>query len=81
MRLLSRLLVCIGACRHPRTTFPLTPRRQGNFAIGSTYVVCLDCGKEFAYSWDDMKRGEAHGQRPLDISALKRESTEREGTA
>jgi hypothetical protein len=20
-----------------------------------TYVVCLDCGKEFAYDWDQMK--------------------------
>lgn len=20
-----------------------------------TYVVCLDCGKEFAYDWDEMR--------------------------
>ena len=22
-----------------------------------TYVVCLDCGKEFAYNWDEMRVG------------------------
>jgi hypothetical protein len=24
-----------------------------------TYVVCLDCGQEFAYNWQDMKVGDA----------------------
>jgi hypothetical protein len=23
-----------------------------------TYVVCLDCGKEFDYNWKDMRIGE-----------------------
>jgi len=40
-------------CSHQRTTFPLTPRRSG------TYVVCLDCGKEFAYNWKEMRLGPA----------------------
>ena len=38
-------------CQHKRTTFPITtPKRP-------TYVVCLDCGKEFSYDWAQMKQG------------------------
>ncbi|HEY6273818.1 MAG TPA: hypothetical protein VIX19_17705 [Terriglobales bacterium] len=29
-------------------------RRSGNAQRG-TYVVCLDCGKEFAYDWQKMR--------------------------
>jgi len=28
-------------------------------AANRTYVVCLDCGKEFAYDWKAMRVGEA----------------------
>ena len=44
-------------CAHRRTTFPLTPTRNSSLG-GSrtgTYVVCLDCGKEFPYSWKELK--------------------------
>jgi hypothetical protein len=48
-------------CAHQRTTFPLTPARR-NAAPGvartGTYVVCLDCGKEFAYNWKEMRLGQ-----------------------
>jgi hypothetical protein len=40
----------IFGCCHKRTTFPITLARR-------TYVVCLDCGEEFAYSWTEMKIG------------------------
>ena len=26
---------------------------------GGTYVVCVDCGKQFAYDWERMRIGEA----------------------
>ena len=48
-------------CSHRSTTFPLTPIRnaRGLFAscpMGSrTYVVCLECGKEFPYNWSEMR--------------------------
>jgi hypothetical protein len=50
-------------CSHQRTTFPLTPgRRAGQPVSGATrnatYVVCLDCGQEFAYDWAQMRLGE-----------------------
>jgi hypothetical protein len=44
------------ACPHQRTTFPLTPVRNGTLQRDSTYVVCLDCGKEFGYDWRNMRR-------------------------
>jgi hypothetical protein len=55
-------------CGHQRTTFPLTPARRsaipgsnysGEKRNHGTYVVCLDCGKEFAYNWREMRLGKA----------------------
>src|SRR6266496_2203085 len=50
-------------CAHRRTTFPLTPyRRLGPRIVrpagDGMYVACLDCGKEFHYDWNEMRRGE-----------------------
>ena len=46
-------------CSHKKVSFPITKKRgQGLSAAASvtgTYVVCLDCGKEFAYDWQQMK--------------------------
>jgi hypothetical protein len=51
----------VFGCSHQRTTFPLTPARKGMAfpvaAAARTYVVCLDCGKEFAYDWQEMRVG------------------------
>ena len=46
-------------CSHRRTTFPITPSRKRGFVNSSkeTYVVCLTCGQEFVYNWQDMKLG------------------------
>ena len=38
-------------CTHARTTWPQTPVRRHN---ATTYVVCLDCGREFLYDLDAM---------------------------
>jgi hypothetical protein len=52
-------------CSHHRTTFPQTPQRKngalpgaGATRNGNTYVACLDCGKEFAYNWSEMRVGQ-----------------------
>ena len=45
-------------CWHKRMSFPLTKRGQRRLNVASetgTYVVCLDCGKEFAYDWQQMR--------------------------
>lgn len=44
-------------CWHKRLSFPITKRGQRPSAAceTGTYVVCLGCGKEFAYDWQSMK--------------------------
>jgi hypothetical protein len=58
--MLQRFLNSLFCCSHTRTTFPLTPGRKTmapSAARNGTYVVCLDCGKEFAYDWEGMRIG------------------------
>jgi hypothetical protein len=47
-------------CTHRRCTFPITARKPVAFPSeekpqSTTYIVCLDCGKEFPYDWKQMK--------------------------
>ncbi len=46
-------------CWHQNYSFPITAkgekRKSAAAAPTGTYVVCLDCGKEFAYDWEAMK--------------------------
>ncbi len=61
---MNTLLNALLGCSHRRTTFPITPARKAGFSPApggvrhSTYVVCLDCGKEFGYDWAEMRIGE-----------------------
>ena len=60
--MLQSLLNTLFGCSHQRTTFPQTPARKNTYPApgatrNSTYVVCLDCGKEFAYDWNAMRVG------------------------
>ena len=55
--MITSLLNVMFGCSHKRTTFPITRRSQistGGTRTG-TYVVCLECGQEFAYNWKDMR--------------------------
>jgi hypothetical protein len=62
--MLHSIFNSLFGCSHQRTTFPITPgRRNAAFSVpaatpANTYVVCLDCGKEFAYDWQSMRIGE-----------------------
>jgi hypothetical protein len=57
--MMKDLLDAFFGCWHARCSFPITvrpgQRRSGAAALTGTYVVCLDCGKEFAYDWERMK--------------------------
>jgi hypothetical protein len=56
--MINSLLNVLFGCSHKRTTFPITPSRRSSLsgeARRGTYVACLDCGKEFDYSWQDMR--------------------------
>jgi hypothetical protein len=57
---MSKLLeVLFGCCIHDQYSFPMDvrPGQRHPEAAGMTgeYVVCLDCSKEFAYCWDEMR--------------------------
>ena len=61
--MLTKLMNALMGCPHRRTTFPITPSRRAGIlqAPGQrhgTYVVCLDCGKEFGYNWSQMRIGD-----------------------
>ncbi len=53
------LLDFLFGCTHANYTFPRTAkpgqRRSEAAAVTGTYVVCLDCGKEFPYDWQEMR--------------------------
>ena len=57
--MIEKLVDALFGCRHARYSFPVTVRRAVRrpqaAALTGTYVVCLDCGKEFAYDWQQMK--------------------------
>ncbi len=50
----------VFGCWHKRCSFPITVRdRLRRFtaaaSVTGTYVVCLDCGREFSYDSSQMK--------------------------
>ena len=49
-------------CSHRRLTRPITPVSKPGEPGGETYVVCLDCGKQFSYDWDHMRIGPPIGR-------------------
>ena len=57
--MLSNLIDLVFGCTHKHYSFPQTARkgqrRAGAGTPTGTYVVCLDCGKEFAYDWQEMR--------------------------
>jgi hypothetical protein len=60
--MIDSLLNTLLFCAHRRTTFPMTmtmsrqPHASSTLPIGKrTYVICLDCGKEFSYNWKEMR--------------------------
>jgi hypothetical protein len=55
--MIAGFLDILFGCWHPRYSFPITAKDRRSRAAHTTgtYVVCLDCGKEFAYDWSRMK--------------------------
>jgi len=63
---MSFLDVLFG-CPHKKLSFPITVRgarkRTSASSVTGTYVVCLDCGHEFPYDWNEMKVVREGGDR------------------
>jgi hypothetical protein len=72
--MISKLVDMFFGCLHPRYSFPVTlrgsARRTQAAALTGTYVVCLECGKEFPYDWQEMKVITSPAERREYVAAL-----------
>ncbi len=74
--MINSLVNLFFGCAHNRTTFPLTPARNSrtsNRTRNGTYIVCLDCGKEFDYNWHEMRVGSPIRQSPAPLVDVQQE--------
>ncbi|OFW38501.1 MAG: hypothetical protein A3J28_02750 [Acidobacteria bacterium RIFCSPLOWO2_12_FULL_60_22] len=68
--MMNWLLNLLFGCGHGRLGLPITVRTTalaGERRPGTakeTYRVCLECGKKFPYSWDQMKIVRAAPKEP-----------------
>lgn len=58
--MVAKLINAFFGCWHGNTSFPITVRGEAKrsrpaASLTGTYVVCLDCGHEFPYDWQEMK--------------------------
>jgi hypothetical protein len=61
-------------CSHRRITRPMAPITKAGTPHSRSYVVCLDCGKQFEYDLQAMKIGKAI-ERGNDAAILPDERT------
>jgi len=72
--MVGKFLDALFGCWHSHYSFPITvrpgSRRTRAAAVTGTYVVCLDCGKEFAYDWQEMKIVEPGHNKSAGVRSL-----------
>lgn len=73
--MIAKVVELLFGCKHSSYSFPVTVRhakqRPHAAALTGTYVVCLECGKEFPYDWQEMKvitSPERHQQRLAELA-------------
>ena len=57
--MIDTVLNLLFRCPHRRLTRPLSGVANGGVPHKQPYVVCLDCGKQFAYDTVQMRLGKA----------------------
>ena len=55
--MIDTVLNLVFRCSHRRLTRPVTPVTKAGQPHAQTYVVCLDCGKQFEYDVKEMRIG------------------------
>jgi hypothetical protein len=72
--MVAKLIDVVFGCWHSRYSFPVTIRgtahRPQAGALTGTYVVCLDCGREFPYDWQEMKVITSSSERREYVASL-----------
>jgi hypothetical protein len=59
MIVIDTVLKLLFGCAHRHLTRPFTPLGEEGVPRRETYVVCLDCTKQFAYDLKEMRIGKA----------------------
>lgn len=57
--MIDTVLNLLFRCPHRRLTRPVAPISKRGQPHSSSYVVCLDCGKQFEYDVKEMRIGKA----------------------
>ena len=57
--MIDNLLNLLFRCSHRRLTRPVAPITKPGQPHSQSYMVCLDCGKQFEYDVSQMKMGKA----------------------
>jgi hypothetical protein len=71
--MIARIIDTFLGCWHNRYSFPLTVHsrsRSQAAALTGTYVVCLDCGRELPYDWNEMKVVRSAKRHRSEVRAL-----------
>jgi DNA-directed RNA polymerase subunit RPC12/RpoP len=68
-QVIDTLLNLLFRCRHRRLTRPVAPVTKAGQPHSQSYVVCLDCGKQFEYDLNEMRMGKAI-DRSLDVGVV-----------
>ena len=55
--MIDSVLNLLFRCPHKRVTRPITPVSKDGERDCGTYVVCLECGKQFTYDLSEMRIG------------------------
>jgi DNA-directed RNA polymerase subunit RPC12/RpoP len=67
--MIDNLLNLLFRCSHRRLTRPVAPITKPGQPHSQSYVVCLDCGKQFEYDVSQMRMGKAI-ERSLDVGIV-----------
>jgi hypothetical protein len=57
--MIDSVLNLLFRCPHRRLTRPVAPITKAGQPHSQSYVVCLDCGKQFEYDMNEMRMGKA----------------------
>jgi hypothetical protein len=61
--MIDSIMNLLFRCPHQRLTRPIAPVTKAGTPHSQSYVVCLDCGKQFEYDTNQMRIG-----KPIDHS-------------
>jgi hypothetical protein len=72
--MLGKMFDAVFGCWHTHYSFPISvrpgSRRSRAASLTGTYVVCLDCGKEFPYDWKEMRLLSTSMEKTRSVTSL-----------